>query len=106
MTPGDGNEFVYSPIHVNATLHCAANEVFLIWIIDGLSLTSTNTRTELNSRGIFETSTSTDSVTQSTLTVYGDITTNNNISICCMSTGDPSCTTFIVYGITKSVLKQ
>ena len=38
MRPGDGKKFVYSPVDVNATLHCAVNNTIPVWEIDGLAL--------------------------------------------------------------------
>ena len=38
VSPGDGEQFVYSPIGVDAALHCAVNNTILTWIVDGLSL--------------------------------------------------------------------
>ena len=102
MRPGEGSEFVYSPVHVNATLHCVIDDLFLLWNVDGLSFISDNVRAMLNSRGIFlKRETSLEGITSSNLTVYGDIQINNNISICCESRNedDSSCTTFIIYGI-------
>ena len=31
VRPGSGEDFVYSPIGVNATLHCAVNVSLLMW---------------------------------------------------------------------------
>ena len=104
VRPGDGNEIVYSPIHVNATLHCVLDGPFLLWLVDGLNFVSRNEKAMLNLREIFEiTESSSKSLTSSTLTVYGDIQRNNNISICCETREDSSCTTLIIYGISLQI---
>ena len=33
ISPGDGEEFVYSPVGVNATIYCAVNSTILKWTI-------------------------------------------------------------------------
>ena len=40
MRPGDGEDFVYSLVDVNATLHCAVNNTYLLWVVDGIFPTS------------------------------------------------------------------
>ena len=35
VRPGDGEEFVYSPVNVNATLHCAVNNTNLFGMLMG-----------------------------------------------------------------------
>ena len=101
VRPGDGSEFVYSPIHVNATLHCVVDGLIIYWMVDGLNFIFRNEQAMLNVRGIFEiTKTSSElGLKSSTLTVYGDIQRNNNISICCETREDSCCTTLIIYGI-------
>ena len=32
VAPGDGEEFVYSPVGVNATLQCAVKNTILTWV--------------------------------------------------------------------------
>ena len=54
VRPGNGEEFVYSPVSVNATLHCAVNDTILEWEVDGFSLDSSVQGPQLNSRGIFQ----------------------------------------------------
>ena len=103
-SPGDGEEFVYSPVGVNATLHCAVNSTILAWSIDDrLTFESLVQKVELHSRGIYQSgpTTSTDGITVSDVTVYGD-SENNNIRICCQSFVNglkENCTTVIIYGI-------
>ena len=36
--PGDGEDFVYSPVGDNATIYCAVNNTILFWNIDILFL--------------------------------------------------------------------
>ena len=39
--PGNGQAFVYSPVNVNITFHCAVNHTSnLVWVDDGLALDS------------------------------------------------------------------
>ena len=53
-SPGDGEEFVYSPVGVNATLNCAVNSTILTWSIDDrLTFESLAQKLELHSRGIY-----------------------------------------------------
>ncbi len=40
VRPGNGDISVYSPIDVNATLHCVVNSSELEWEIDGFNLGS------------------------------------------------------------------
>ena len=54
VRPGDGEEIEYSPVNVNATLHCAVNNTNLAWEVDGLALDHPVQRPQLNSRGIFQ----------------------------------------------------
>ena len=104
VRPGDGKEFVYSPIEVNATIHCVVNHTnVLVWTIDGFSLESENLRPLLNSRGIFQTGiTNSSGIVQSAVTVLGNREVNNDIEICCQSVVNTklneSCTTLMLYG--------
>ena len=54
VSPGDGEEFVYSPVGVNATIQCGVNSTVLTWYIDELSLADPVQRPVLHSRGIFQ----------------------------------------------------
>ena len=83
VAPGDGEEFVYSPIGVNITLQCAVNNARLVWIIDN-SLLFEVQGSILDSRRIFlnETYTS-DGVTISSITIFANREVNNNTRICC-----------------------
>ena len=54
VRPGEGAEFVYSPVDFNATLHCAVNNTNVAWEIDGFTLDSIVQGLQLNSRGIFQ----------------------------------------------------
>ena len=104
VRPGDGEEFVYSPINVNATIHCVVNHTNLLsWTTDGLSLNSESLRPVLHSRGIFQSGiTNSSGIIESTVTVLGNREVNNNIRICCLSVKntefEESCTTLILYG--------
>ena len=104
VRPGDGKEFVYSPIDVNATIHCVVNHTnVLLWTIDGLGLESENLRPLLNSRGIFQTGiTNSSGIVESTVTMLGHREVNHNITICCLSVVntklEKSCTTLLLYG--------
>ena len=106
MRPGDGEDFVYFPVNVNATLHCAVNNTNLGWEIDGLTLDSAVQRllNQLNSRGIFQSGpiVSSDGVTSSSVIVLNfgsrELT---RIILCCQSFVNglkENCTTLIVYG--------
>ena len=104
-SPGGGENFVYSPVDVNATFNCAVNNIHIVWVVNMLVFDSpTNTRT-LHSRQIFQTEsvTSSDGVTRSSLTVFGNLAVHNNSKICCQSQFENSesvtqCTTLILYG--------
>ena len=104
VRPGDGEEFVYSPIDVNATIHCVVNHTnVLLWTIDGFSLESENLRPVINSRGIFQTGiTNSSGIIESNVTVLGNKEMNNNTRICCQSVMnaklEESCTTLRLYG--------
>ena len=80
VRPGDGEEFVYSPVNVNATLHCVVNNTNLEWDADGLAFVSDVQRAQLNFRGIFESgpTISSDGVTSSSVIVFGSRELNNN----------------------------
>ena len=113
VSPGDGEEFVYSPVEVNATIHCAVNNTMLAWEVDGLNFDNDFKRNGLHSRGIFhnEPLLSSNGVTASNLIVFGDIDVNSNIRICCESLvmrrkPRQNCTTLIIYGIMRHVLKN
>ena len=109
VRPGDGEEFVYSPVDVNATLHCTVNNTNLVWEVTGLSLDSPVQGPHLNSRGIFQSGPiiSSDGVTSSSVIVFGSRELNNNTRICCQSfVNEPkdNCTTLIVYGKANTFL--
>ena len=95
---------MYSPLNVNATLHCAVNNTNLFWEVDGLALDSPVQGRLLHSRGIFQhgQSTSSNGVTESTVLVLGNQHSNNNVRICCQSVIVNRlyeiCTILIVYG--------
>ena len=109
MRPGDGEEFVYSPVNVNATLHCAVNNTNLAWDVDGLSLDNPVQRSQLHSRGIFQSGPiiPSDGVTSSSVIVFGSRELNDNTRICCQSFVNElkeTCTTLIVYGKVNTFL--
>ena len=111
VAPGDGKEFVYSPVGVNATLQCAVSNAELVWAIDFPEpLFFGHHSRVLNSRGIFQNgdiNTSSDGVTISSITVFGNREMNNNTRICCqaiMGTMLPqNCTKLIIYGMTNNI---
>ena len=84
---GDGEEFVYSPVNINATLHCAVNNTNLVWVVDGLALDHPVQGTQLNLRGICQRGPTvpSDGVTSSSVIVFGSRELNNNTRICCQS---------------------
>ena len=98
---------VYSPVDVNATLHCVVNgsELDLEWEIDGFTFTSPLQRSQLHPRQIFQGSTMTlGSIKSSSMIIFGDIVENNGSRICClaMAYGQDlveACTVLIVYGM-------
>ena len=95
--PGDGQEYVYSPVEVNATLHCVVNDTVLVWGINGTYHTSV-----APSKGIFvRLPRRLDGRAESFLLVTGYINENNNTRICCrtLMVQPESCTTLIIYGI-------
>ena len=109
MRPGDGEEHVYSPVNVNATLHCAVNNTILEWDVDGITLDSPIQGPQLNSRGIFQSgpTTPSDGVTSSSVIVFGSRELNNNTRIYCQSFMNglkENCTTLIIYGRVKSII--
>ena len=107
VRPGEGEDFVYSPVEVNATLYCAVNDTYLVWEVDRLNFDTAFKRDTLHSRGIFQNglTTLTNSVTASYVIVFGNVQMNNNSRICCQSLSlvrqelRESCTTLIIYGM-------
>ena len=104
IRPGDGEEFVYSPVEINATIHCAVNNTFLYWIVDEVNLDIEHTRAVLHSRGIFQTiHLSLDGVTTSHVIVFSNVEMNNNTRLCCRSLMgldlEEACTHLIIYGM-------
>ena len=100
---------VYSPVNVNATLHCAVNNTNLAWEVDGLALDHPVQGTQLNSREIFQSGiiVPSDGVTSSSVIVFGSRELNNNTRICCQSFVNElkeACTTLIVYGKVNTFL--
>ena len=109
IKPGDGEEFVFYPVEVNVTIHCAVNNTNLVWDVDGLVTDSELTSPVFHSRGIFQsTTTSSEKVTKSNLIVFGNVELNNNSRICCQSLVGlklrESCTTLIIFGMVHSML--
>ena len=109
VRPGGGEEFVYSPVNVNATLHCAVNNTNLEWEVDGLAFDSDVQRSQLNSKGIFQRGpiVSPGGVISSSVIVFGSRESNNNTRICCQSFVNEfkeNCTTLIVYGKVNTFL--
>ena len=101
MRPGDGEEFVYSPVNINATIYCAVNNTILGWDVDGLALDSSVQGPQLNSRRIFQSRPIilSDGVTSSIVIVFGSRELNNNTRICCqlfVNELKEACTTLIV----------
>ena len=103
--PGDGEDLVYSPVDVNATYHCAVNNTHILWVVNTLAFDSPTHRRTLHSRQIFqvEAVTSSDGITRSSVTVFGNLAVNNNSRICCQSQLEDNefvtnCTTLILYG--------
>ena len=37
VRPGEGEDFVYSPVEVSATFHSAVNDTYLVWEVDRLN---------------------------------------------------------------------
>ena len=81
------------------------NNTNLIWGVNEFNFDSKPTRAALHSRGIFQRmSTSSDGVTTSVVTVFGNIKVNSNIRVCCRSLVGlellrEACTVLIIYGI-------
>ena len=113
VRPGDGREYVYSPVDVNVTLHCAVTSMELSWEVDDLSFYTPFHIHRLHSRGIFQTEavTSSDGGTTSNVTVFGNLDENNGSRICCQSQRDSvsdivkECTIIIIYG-KKNIVTQ
>ena len=104
-SPGGGENFVYSPVDVNATFHCAVNNNNILWVVNMLAFDSPTHRRIPHSRQIFQTEpvTSSDGVMRSSVTVFGNLAVNNNSKICCQSQLENNefvaqCTTLILYG--------
>ena len=105
--PGGGEEFVYAPVGVSATLHCAVMNTRLIWEVAGLRLDVEDERDILNERNIIRSdpvSSSANNITTSSVSVFGTLSfRNGTIRICCKSRVEleftESCTTLIIYGI-------
>ena len=107
--PGAGEEFVYSPVEVNATIHCAVNNPNLYWGVDELNFAELGPALHL--REIFHrTNTSSVGITTSTVKVSGNIETNNSTKVCCRSLvmlevkPREACTTLIIYGMVQSCI--
>ena len=103
--PGGGKDFVYSPVNVNATFHCAVNNTNPFWFIDMFLLDNAFHGQILNSREIFQSEqvTSSDGVIRSSVTVFGSLMVNNDTRICCQLLKENNeigerCTTLILYG--------
>ena len=107
MSPGNGQENVYSPVNTNATLHCEVNQTRLTWLTtvgdNPYVFEIEGHRNFLHSRGIFQYGqmTSSDGVTVSILVVFGDVI-NNNTRVCCQAfvgtSMEENCTTLFIYG--------
>ena len=105
VRPGDGKEFVYSPVGVNVTLHCAVNNTNLVWDVDGLASDSAVQGPELHTRGIFwSEQLSSNGIIASSVTVFG----NQELTrICCQSFANghkENCTILIVYGKLTTII--
>ena len=99
--PGGGEDFVYSPVGVIATLHCAVNVSHLVWKVDDFNFAEFGPL--LNLRGIFQIKMAFKGILSSNITIAGHIDTNNNTRVCCRSLVEEqfnqSCTTLVIYGI-------
>ena len=109
IRPGEGEELVFYPVEVNVTIHCAVNNTNLVWNVDGLVSGFELTKPVLHSRGIYQsTTTSSERLMKSILTVFGNIELNNNSKICCQSLVGlelrDACTILIIYGMMDSML--
>ena len=96
---------MYSPIGVNATLHCVVNSSELEWNIDDFNFHSPLEGRQLHSREIYEgSSTTLGGITTSSVIILGDIAGNNGTTICCQASLRQElelikvCTVLIVYG--------
>ena len=110
VKPGDGEEFVYSPVDVNATLHCAVNNNELAWIVESDNLdrplfVNEFYRQALNSREIIlNRRITSDGVTTSSISIFGKHINNNSV-ICCQVFANmllENCTTLVLYGMPLS----
>ena len=107
VRPGGGEDFVYSPVGVNATLHCAVNVSHLVWTVDDFNFAEFCRL--LNSRGIFQSKMAFNGILSSNITIAGYIDTNNNTRVCCRSLVEEqlinqSCTTLVIYGISYTYI--
>ena len=104
VSPGDGREFIYSPVNRNTTISCAVSGEVLEWVVDGLHFESRIDARVLRSRRIFKSRTEeSNGVTTSSVTVFGDIDDNNKTQVCCQTiivNGEliTNCTTLVMYG--------
>ena len=104
LSPGDGREFIYSPVNRNATILCAVSEEVMEWTVDGLNFYSSTEALVLLFRRIFKSTTeiSPNGVATSNVTVFGDVHVNNNTQVCCQTIVNSevasNCTTLIIYG--------
>ena len=98
---------MYSPVNINATLHCEVNHSSIRWIVgnERYVFEIGDHRHLLHSRGIFQNGTITSSLTNRTvsnLIVFGDVTVNNSTRICCQVIArrniEENCTTLVIYG--------
>ena len=94
---------MYSPINVNATLHCGVNASELEWEIDDFNFGSLFERRQLNLRQIYEETTTTSvGTTYSSVIIFGYIRNNGTMICCLVQLGQDvikSCTVLIVYGM-------
>ena len=100
VRPGGGEVFVYSPIGVNATLHCAVYVSHLVWTVNDFNFAEFGPL--LDSRGIFQSKMAFNGILSSNITIAGYDDTNNNTRVCCRSLVEAQlnqfCTTLIIYG--------
>ena len=110
VSPGNGLEFVYSPLNTNATFHCEVNQTRPTWLatIGGKQYVFEieGHRNFLHSRGIFQymygqNMMSSTGAAVSILIVFGDVI-NNNTRVCCEpfvgTSMEENCTTLVIYG--------
>lgn len=101
--PGGGEQIIYFPFGVNATLYCIVEATLLIWGINGDSYTESES--SLNPRGIyFEIMPRTSAgIIESYIKVFGNRVINDSVSICCQSIAEGAvkmaCTMLIFYGM-------